>query len=84
MNTETTIPAAYFENDEFDYDVVQHTCSSCNDDFAEKIYFDHMTNGNICEKCLTAEELPYILGMKGKELEKYQDKVRKQLPIQTN
>lgn len=68
----------FFENDVLDYDVYQ--CGKCADNHSSEIFFDHLSNDNICNKCLHEEDLPFILGMNCREFDKYKNKVIKQLP----
>ena len=68
----------HFENDVLDYDVYQ--CGKCADNQSSEIYFDHLSNSNICKKCLHEEDFAYILGMNCREFEKYKKKVINLLP----
>ena len=75
---EVNPPHSYFENDSNDYDV--YRCNRCADNFSSGIYFDHLTNENICENDLSQPDLQIELGFTDREFLKYQTKVRKQLP----
>jgi hypothetical protein len=71
-------PDSYYENDTKDYDVFW--CVHCNENHSMNIYFDHLSNGNICEACLNHEEFPSSMGMDSNMYERYKSRVLKQLP----
>lgn len=79
-------PEEHYENDAFDYESQVYRCSSCEDDIHNKneIFFDHLSNGNICRKCLHNEDLPFILGFDIKRYQDHINKVVKQEPISFN
>ena len=75
-------PPTHFENDDFDYaNKEKYQCTHCADTHSKGIYFDHLTNGNICTPCLKSTDTAFILGMDDREHNKYINKVIQQKPI---
>lgn len=71
-------PDSYYEKD-LDYNV--YNCLHCNENHSIDIYFDHLSNGNICSECLNHEELQSALGMDANAFSNYKNKVLKSMPV---
>ena len=72
-------PDSFYENDFLDYEV--YDCTHCNEKQTTLIYKDALSSGNICEECLTNDELRNVLGLTKIEFENYQNKCRNKQPI---
>lgn len=71
-------PNSHFESDSLDYDVFR--CGYCADNHSTNIYFDHLSNGNVCKSCIEQPDHQLNLGMNDLEYKKYVKKVLNQLP----